>query len=115
MATAKKKQNEEVKLLTKLNRLTSSLAKSEAGSVSISVGNVREIIRVLAKAHAEHYYTGGHSSDSPVQTVLDYSNSMVEKWAADEVKRAKKATQPKEPVQAQKKKAKAVSKKKTSK
>ena len=71
-----------------IRKLASLIALKEGKKSQASIGNIREILHVLAEMEADAAQLDPNNSDSPVNAILDQVKKILER-RAKKVKRAK--------------------------
>lgn len=71
-----------------IRKLASMIAFKEGKKSQARIGDIREVLHVLAEMEADAAQLDPHSSDSPVNAVLDQVKKILER-RAKKVKRAK--------------------------
>lgn len=70
-----------------IRKLASLLALKEGKKKQARVGDVRELLKLLCEMEADAVQLDPHSSDSPVNAILDQVNKIIERRAKKRVKK----------------------------
>lgn len=74
-----------------INKLASLIAKNEGKKSEVSIGNIREILKVIAELEADNADRGEGTDNgkSPLRTLLAYARSITEKRLKHRTKMAR--------------------------